>query len=228
MTDDGEPSDADREDGGDPLDWLDEDGGKHPESGPSRSDTGEPRPGGAGSGADSTDPAGGDGWGDPNAEEDPDPGGGEPRGAEEPHGRGWPGGAEDEPPQESGRETNGPGPGSPGSGGDDPFGEPDPRGDPFESGENVFERQEVGEVDPDAVWERLSELEGGSVTERGESTYAEVSKHSYCEGCEYFSAPPEVACTHEEAEIVEFLDMDTVRLLNCPVVAERRQLEREG
>jgi hypothetical protein len=106
----------------------------------------------------------------------------------------------------------------------DPFGGPDPRGDPFED-EEVFERQEVGEVDPDEVWEALEATERAG-DEEGRR-YAEVSKHTYCEGCEWLSDPPEVSCTHEGTEIVEFLDMETVRLLNCPVVEERRALRNE-
>jgi hypothetical protein len=111
-----------------------------------------------------------------------------------------------------------------GEGAEDPFGGPDPRGDPFED-EGVFERQEVGEIDPDDVWEALEATEraGGDEGRR----YAEVSKHTYCERCEWFSDPPEVSCTHEGTEIVEFLDMETVRLLNCPVVAERRAIRNE-
>ncbi len=106
----------------------------------------------------------------------------------------------------------------------DPFGGPDPRGDPF-GDEEVFERQEVGEVDPDEVWEALEATERVG-SEEGRR-YAEVSKHTYCEHCEWFSEPPEVSCTHEGTEIVEFLDMETVRLLNCPVVEERRALRNE-
>jgi len=122
-------------------------------------------------------------------------------------------------------------PSNPGVAGDDadpadPFGEPDPRGDPFESGD-LFQREGADEIDPDAVWERLARLESGEGVGAEESTYAEVSKHSYCEQCPHFSEPPDVECTHEEAEIVEFLDMETVRLLNCPVVAERQALREE-
>lgn len=107
---------------------------------------------------------------------------------------------------------------------EDPFGGPDSRGDPFED-EGVFERQEVGEIDPDDVWEALEATErvGGDEGRR----YAEVSKHTYCEGCEWFSEPPEVSCTREGTEIVEFLDMETVRLLNCPVVEERRAIRED-
>ena len=112
----------------------------------------------------------------------------------------------------------------PDEGGEDPFGDLDPRGDPF-GDEGVFERQQVGDVDPDEVWEALEATEqvGGEEGRR----YAEVSKHTYCENCEWFSEPPEVSCTREGTEIVEFLDMETVRLLNCPVVEERRAIRNE-
>lgn len=114
-----------------------------------------------------------------------------------------------------------------GPGVDDPFADVDaPEGDPFAAGTGAFEQVDVGEVDADAVWDALTadddESEPAAVAE---SRYVEVSKHAYCEGCEYFSPPPDVACSHETAEIVEFVDVETVRLLDCPVVAERRDLE---
>lgn len=101
------------------------------------------------------------------------------------------------------------------------------RGDPFgESG--PFRSGESREGDAESVWEDLSAAQlRGSVTELEGSTYAEVSKHSYCERCEYFSEPPEISCSHEGTEIVEFVDMETVRLVDCPIVAERRALRRE-
>jgi hypothetical protein len=113
---------------------------------------------------------------------------------------------------------------------EDPFADVAGReGDPFDAPGSVFEEMDVEGVDPDTVWEQLSDAESrGSVVEREDNVYAEVSKHSYCEGCEWFSEPPAATCTHEDAQIIEFLDMETVRLLNCPVVAERRALEEEG
>ncbi|WP_136716269.1 hypothetical protein [Halorientalis salina] len=93
--------------------------------------------------------------------------------------------------------------------------------DPFGS----FESAGVDEIDPDVVWEALSAAEEEGMPEFDEKVYYEVSKHSFCERCEYFSSPPECTCTYDGAAIVEFLDMETVRLLNCPVVAEQRELE---
>lgn len=100
-------------------------------------------------------------------------------------------------------------------------------GDPFEEG-NLFEERDTEGIDPDTVWEELAESDGEQETRTVEGRrFAEVSKHSYCEGCEHFSAPPDVACNHEGTNIVEFLDMETVRLVDCPIVAERLELEEE-
>lgn len=100
-------------------------------------------------------------------------------------------------------------------------------GDPFEQGD-LFEEQDTEGVDPDTVWEDLasSDSEDSEPADTGRQ-FAEVSKHSYCEQCEYFSSPPSVSCTHEGTDIVEFLDAETVRLVDCPIVAERRELENE-
>jgi len=112
-------------------------------------------------------------------------------------------------------------------GDDDPFAGMDGReGDPFGEGESVFEAVDIDRVDPDEVWASLDSDEDDG-TFKG-SRYVEVSKHRFCEQCEHFSKPPAARCTNEDAEIIEFLDMETVRLLNCPVVAEQRELESEG
>jgi len=114
--------------------------------------------------------------------------------------------------------------------GEDPFGDlGDREGDPFGSAESAFERMDVDGLDPDAVWESLAEAEArGSVTERDDGVYAEVSKHSFCEQCEYFSEPPDATCTHEGTQIIEFLDMETVRVFDCPVVEQRRELHEQS
>jgi len=97
--------------------------------------------------------------------------------------------------------------------------------DPFDAPGGVFEQVDVGEVDPDEVWDRLTgEPEPATQPEDGEDDIVDVSKHSFCEGCEHFSAPPDVHCTHEGTEILEFTDIETVRVANCPIVAERREL----
>jgi hypothetical protein len=120
------------------------------------------------------------------------------------------------------------------SGDEDPFERledvPDRDGDSLGEAEDVFEDRGVGAADPDAVWDRLAESpsSGGEegTTARGEErTTAEVSKHSYCEQCRYFSVPPGVSCSHEGTDILSFPDMETVRVADCPVVEERKTLE---
>ena len=105
-----------------------------------------------------------------------------------------------------------------------------PDGSPFDGGSSAFDRVDSGSADPDAVWEAITGEDDtvDDVSTSDDGRYAEVSKHTFCERCEHFSRPPEVACSHHTAEIIEFLDVETVRLLNCPIVAERRKLEREG
>jgi hypothetical protein len=112
------------------------------------------------------------------------------------------------------------------TGTDDPFGDVGKRtGDPFE--DDVFEEMDIEELDPDEVWASIADAEErGSVSQQAERIYAEVSKHRFCEQCEFFSKPPDVACSHEGTEILEFLDQETVRLVDCPVVAERKELEK--
>jgi hypothetical protein len=100
------------------------------------------------------------------------------------------------------------------------------RGDAFAEETGPFESVDLDGVDHDEVWDDLTDTsDSESVTERTEELRSEVSKHDFCETCEYFSPPPDVHCTHEGTQILEFLDMDRVRLANCPIVEKRKQLE---
>jgi len=109
---------------------------------------------------------------------------------------------------------------------DDPFAGMDvvPGEDPFESGD-----WGAG-GDDESVWEDLSEPvePETTTTEEGGRRLSEVNKHSFCEQCEHFTGPPEIACTNEGTEILEFLDMETVRVADCPIVEERERLEEAG
>jgi hypothetical protein len=98
--------------------------------------------------------------------------------------------------------------------------------DPFAEMEGAFDEMDVEGVEPDEVWTDVSEAEQQAAAQEGsERMYAEVSKHEFCEQCEFFSAPPEAHCSHDGTEIVEFTDMEGVRVVDCPIVAERRGLE---
>jgi hypothetical protein len=99
-------------------------------------------------------------------------------------------------------------------------------GDPFDSFQDAFDEMDVDKLDPDVVWQELASAESrGSVGDARERTYADVSAHNYCEGCRHFSSPPDVSCGHKGTEIVEFLDMETVRVVDCPIVTEREKLD---
>jgi hypothetical protein len=111
--------------------------------------------------------------------------------------------------------------------------EADDIGDPFEE-------VEVEDIDEDDVWEEITgetaESDAEPVGEAEISTEesaiaaeaaaseneAIVKKSSYCQKCEFFAEPPEVACTNEGTEIVELVDSDRFRVRNCPVVEQRR------
>ena len=98
------------------------------------------------------------------------------------------------------------------------------------AGDGLFERafaeQPYDEDGDGDVWDAVegdstSEFGAiGEVIEEGEKTFI-VSKRNFCERCRHFSEPPEVRCTHEGTEIREFVDMDNVRLYDCPIVEER-------
>lgn len=105
----------------------------------------------------------------------------------------------------------------------DPFeGYETPSGDPFESGAGVFDSAGGGTVDPDVVWERLAG--SGDADEARQEDVATVPKRDFCERCEHFASPPAVRCTREGTEIAALPDMETVRVVDCPIVAERRRL----
>lgn len=95
-----------------------------------------------------------------------------------------------------------------------------------DDGSDLFTNEEVGSIDSDAVWERVeakSEPDGSptGVTQDPERI---VSKSSYCQGCEHFTAPPAVGCEHEGTDILELVDTEQFRVRNCPKVAEDERL----
>lgn len=92
-------------------------------------------------------------------------------------------------------------------------------GDPFEEGD-----WDASGAD-ESVWEDLSAEPEIETEEESGRRVSEVNKHSFCEQCEYFTAPPAIGCTHEGTEIMEFTDVETVRVADCPIVEERERLE---
>lgn len=135
--------------------------------------------------------------------------------------------------QESEAEASGAEPGTPGVPDDDPAdlvdeGERTAGDSPFDAAEELFEEMEIDEIDRDTIWDRLTDARSeGSVADRIDNVVTEVSKHKFCEQCEHFSEPPDVACNHDGTQILEFVDMDTVRVRDCPVVEERSEIGTE-
>ncbi|QZX98451.1 hypothetical protein [Halobaculum rubrum] len=102
-----------------------------------------------------------------------------------------------------------------------------------------FEEVDVGDIDTDKLWESLgageadpSEADGigqydppeaaARRVEEPESrdTRSEhvIDKREYCQRCPYLSAPPDVACGHEDTDILEVVDAQRFRVRGCPIV----------
>lgn len=121
---------------------------------------------------------------------------------------------------------------------DDPFAEFD-AGKATEAddsaADSLFREVEVSELDDDEVWAQLAQAESASEvadTEPAEEAVDTadvgdrvVEKRAYCEQCEHFSEPPDVACTYPDGEIVELVDTKRFRVRNCPIVARRENSE---
>jgi hypothetical protein len=98
---------------------------------------------------------------------------------------------------------------------------------------DLFEKVDVGDVDSQAVWDAVVDADGTSQDILGEpaepAAGAEparkpaehvIDKREYCQRCEYFTAPPTVACTHEGTDIVELVDDERFMVRNCPKVKD--------
>jgi hypothetical protein len=116
-------------------------------------------------------------------------------------------------------------------------------GDAGGGADELFEEMDVTDVDAERVWESVLDDEAGDgdgasigpsaggpdetgdTADTADAADADeghvVRKRDHCESCECFTAPPEVACTDEDGEIVEVVDSERFRVRNCPVVAGR-------
>ncbi|WP_135821062.1 hypothetical protein [Halostella litorea] len=96
---------------------------------------------------------------------------------------------------------------------------------------DLFTEQSAADVDRDRLWEQITGDDAADappedrVEERDERV---VSKRSYCQGCEHFSEPPDVRCGHDGTEILEVVDLDHFRVVDCPVVREDELLGKVG
>lgn len=92
--------------------------------------------------------------------------------------------------------------------------------------DELFSEESVPEIDADVVWDRLEDDDRPELPDEAERDVRVVEKRSYCEQCPFFSEPPEVSCTHDGTEILELVDMDHFRVVDCPKVREDERLER--
>ncbi|MFP9191190.1 hypothetical protein ACLI4Q_05935 [Natrialbaceae archaeon A-CW1-1] len=104
---------------------------------------------------------------------------------------------------------------------EDPFSElvDDIRDSQRESDEfdDLFDQEEIPEIDPEVVWQQLESDDDKPETGSEEQTEYTVDKRDFCQSCKYFSSPPNVQCTHEDASIIELVDFSHFRVRNCPM-----------
>lgn len=95
-----------------------------------------------------------------------------------------------------------------------------------EPDDDLFESVDVGDVDSEALWEQVSTDRPSAEPEPDAPEVRTVSKSKYCQRCEYFTAPPEVACTHDGTRIESEASMDEFEVVDCPKILEDERLER--
>lgn len=94
--------------------------------------------------------------------------------------------------------------------------------------DDLFDREPAPEIDSETLWDTLeaddAPVEGA---EPPDGEYRTIPKRTYCHQCEWFSAPPTVACENDGTEILEMPSMDEFRVVDCPVVLEDEVLGGE-
>jgi hypothetical protein len=90
--------------------------------------------------------------------------------------------------------------------------------------DHLFEEMstEADGIDAESVWAELGSAGVGNGETSGEEHI--VPTRAFCAQCEHVADPPEVRCTYEGSEIVEFVDKDNVRVRNCPIMKRRQQV----
>ena len=90
--------------------------------------------------------------------------------------------------------------------------------------DDLFTEQQADDVDRETLWEQVTADDSAESVAEDERDVREVSKRAYCQGCEHFSDPPDVRCGHAGTEILEAVDLEHFRVVNCPVVKEDERL----
>ncbi|AGB31894.1 hypothetical protein C488_06560 [Natrinema pellirubrum DSM 15624] len=105
--------------------------------------------------------------------------------------------------------------------------EPDDSASETTEFDDLFDRQDTADIDADRLWEQLEGDNLPAPTDAADSEVREVDKRAYCQGCEYLTEPPDVACTHADAEILAVPTIETVRVADCPFVLADEAGDRE-
>lgn len=90
---------------------------------------------------------------------------------------------------------------------------------------DAFFQENVDSVDSDEIWADLLMEDGiaeglfdPEATEWGRDGKTQIISKRICEQCRYVTEPPELSCTHEGTTIHELVDVDHVRVSDCPMV----------
>lgn len=98
--------------------------------------------------------------------------------------------------------------------------------------DEAFDEASASDADDDALWENLAEDDVGGTVEDpatdSERDVRVVEKREFCERCQFFSAPPDVACENEGSEILEMEGTDRFRVADCPIVRGEENLGDTG
>lgn len=110
--------------------------------------------------------------------------------------------------------------------------------------EELFTEMDVGDVDEETVWSEVGEAAqtpsvgageavaddtetggGGATDDVHDTRDVTVVEKRQCHNCPHFADPPETACTHDGTTIEAEVDTDHFRVVDCPVVAKREEME---
>lgn len=98
-----------------------------------------------------------------------------------------------------------------------------------------FVEEHVEPVDSDGVWADLlmddEHPEGHFAAVEsvpGVDGASQVISKRICERCEYLDEPPTLQCTHEGTTIHELVDVDHVRVSDCPMVGPDGEKKTKG
>lgn len=103
----------------------------------------------------------------------------------------------------------------------------DAAGDDGDAFDDLFERETVGEIDSEQLWDRLENDQPPDSFLEDDREIRDIDKRSYCHQCPHFAEPPALECRHDGTDILAVTALESFRVADCPVVLENEALERE-